>query len=86
MTIYGHMKTINISSLKAHLSESLKTVRSGHRLTVVDRDIPIAEIIPYNKRQSLVIIAPVKKFSLPVSLLHVEKDPVDMLLEDRSSR
>ncbi len=80
------MKTLNISSLKAHLSASLKKVRSGQRLTVLDRDIPIAEIIPYHEKPALSIIVPIKKFSLPGSLLHVEKDPVDALLEDRSSR
>ncbi len=80
------MKTINISSLKAHLSESLKKVRTGNRLTVLDRDTPIAEIIPYGKRPVLTIVEPNKKFSLPENTMHLAIDPVEFLLDDRSAR
>ena len=41
------MKTIGIADLKAHLSEHLKSVRKGRTLTVLDRNTPIARIVPF---------------------------------------
>lgn len=49
MTIYSHVvtnKTVRIAALKAKLSEHLRTVQRGARITVLDRDTPIAEIVP----------------------------------------
>ncbi len=39
------MKTINIARLKANLSKVLKDVQAGERITVCDRDRPIAWIV-----------------------------------------
>ena len=36
---------VRISELKAHLSEHLRDVRRGGRVTIYDRETPIAEII-----------------------------------------
>lgn len=41
------MKGIGVAQLKAHLSEHLKAVRRGRTITVLDRDTPIARIVPY---------------------------------------
>jgi prevent-host-death family protein len=41
------MKTVGIADLKARLSEYLKSVRRGQTLTVLDRDTPVARIVPY---------------------------------------
>jgi len=41
------MKTVGIADLKARLSEHLKSVRKGRTLTVLDRNTPIARIVPY---------------------------------------
>ena len=41
------MKSVGIADLKAHLSEYHKSVRKGRTLTVLDRDTPVARIIPY---------------------------------------
>ena len=41
------MKTVRIAELKARLSEHLKSVRKGRTLTVLDRDTPVARIVPY---------------------------------------
>lgn len=35
---------VRISELKAHLSEHLRDVRRGGRVTIYDRDTPIAEL------------------------------------------
>lgn len=41
------MSNVGIAALKARLSEYLRTVRNGGTLTVLDRDTPIARIVPY---------------------------------------
>jgi prevent-host-death family protein len=41
------MSDVGIADLKAHLSEHLRSVRNGDSLTVLDRNTPIARIIPY---------------------------------------
>ena len=49
MTTYDHnqvMSKVGIADLKAHLSHHLRKVRGGQTLTVLDRDTPIARIVP----------------------------------------
>lgn len=41
------MKGVGIADLKARLSEHLKSVRKGRSLTVLDRETPVARIVPY---------------------------------------
>jgi prevent-host-death family protein len=41
------MSNVGIAELKARLSEHLRAVRNGGSLTVLDRDTPIARIVPY---------------------------------------
>ena len=41
------MTTVRIAELKSRLSEYLRSVRKGRTLTVLDRDTPVARIIPY---------------------------------------
>ena len=41
------MTTVRIAELKARLSEHLRSVRRGRTLTVLDRDTPVARIVPY---------------------------------------
>jgi prevent-host-death family protein len=41
------MSEVRIADLKARLSEHLRTVRNGGTLTVLDRDTPVARIVPY---------------------------------------
>ena len=43
------MVMVNIRDLTHHFSRYLKKVRSGQRVTVMDRNIPVADIIPHNK-------------------------------------
>ena len=50
MTSYDYnvvMTKVGIADLKARLSEHLRLVRKGRTLTVLDRDTPIAQIVPY---------------------------------------
>jgi prevent-host-death family protein len=41
------MSDVRIADLKARLSEYLRSVRNGGTLTVLDRDTPVARIVPY---------------------------------------
>jgi len=41
------MADVGIAELKARLSEHLRSVRKGGTVTVLDRDTPIARIVPY---------------------------------------
>jgi antitoxin (DNA-binding transcriptional repressor) of toxin-antitoxin stability system len=41
------MSDVRIADLKSRLSEHLRSVRNGGTLTVLDRDTPIARIVPY---------------------------------------
>jgi prevent-host-death family protein len=41
------MSKVGIADLKARLSEHLRAVRNGRTLTVLDRDTPVARIVPY---------------------------------------
>lgn len=49
MTISGYhvvMKRAGIAELKSRLSEFLRAVREGDTVTVLDRDKPVAKIVP----------------------------------------
>ena len=41
------MSRVRIADLKARLSEHLRSVRNGSTLTVLDRDTPVAQIVPF---------------------------------------
>lgn len=84
------MKNVRIAELKAKLSEHLRTVRRGHPLTVLDRETPVARIVPCESDASALTVrkpapgspAP-SKISLPPPM-KAGKDIVALLLEDRS--
>lgn len=46
----SHMKKLSIAKLKNDLSAHLDYVRKGGRIQVMDRDQPVAEILPFTKR------------------------------------
>ena len=91
MTCYGQnqvMKTVGIADLKAHLSQYLRRVRTGRSLTVVDRETPIAQIVPYRPDAPLEVRQATRK---PKDVrasgrLPVPTDSVSVLLQDRASR
>jgi prevent-host-death family protein len=82
------MKEVRIADLKARLSEHLRYVRRGHVLTVLDRDTPIARLVPVEAPTGLAIRRPagvrasVAEIPLPPPL-RLRIDPVAILLEDR---
>lgn len=81
------MKTVGIADLKARLSEHLRLVRKGRSLTVVDRDTPVARLVPYASEALEVRRATrrPKDLVLPPPPVH-RTDSVSVLLEDRRRR
>ena len=86
------MKAVRVAELKSHLSEHLRSVRRGHPLVVLDRDTPIAQIVPcsadtvsFPMRQPTPRSRKPKDFRPPVPL-KLRHDPVALLLEDRHLR
>ncbi|MGH7233711.1 MAG: type II toxin-antitoxin system Phd/YefM family antitoxin [Nitrospiraceae bacterium] len=83
------MSKVRIADLKSHLSEYLRKVRNGRSLTVLDRDTPIARIVPYEENgASLKVRVPVPGSPKPARVplpppLCVHVDIVKLLLEER---
>jgi prevent-host-death family protein len=82
------MLSVRIAHLKARLSEHLRRVRRGESVTVLDRDTPIARIVPYDSDEgSLSVRRPapgtsLRDLSLPPPL-KTDIDIVTLLLEER---
>ena len=93
MTSHGHsmtMKTVRVAELKARLSEYLRFVRKGHAVTVLDRETPIARIVPIEVGGSdLKVRMPTSSVSywkIPLPPPYKGKtDIVGLLLEERQS-
>jgi prevent-host-death family protein len=81
------MSDVGIAELKARLSEHLRSVRNGSTLTVLDRDTPIARIVPYAAqpleiRKAKRRLRDLKLFPKPSK----RTDSVAILVEDRRRR
>jgi prevent-host-death family protein len=80
-----------IAELKSRLSEYLRVVRRGGTVTVLDRDTPIARLVPVDTpSQRLSVRAPtepgrIQDVPLPPPLA-LPFDIVDILKEERGSR
>ena len=91
VTIYGHnmtMKQVRIAELKARLSEYLRAVRNGETIAVLDRDKPVAQIVPISGQSALRVRTPAPGTPTPnrVRLPKPAKlnlDVVQLLLEER---
>jgi prevent-host-death family protein len=90
MTIYGHneaMKKVGVADLKSRLSEYLRAVRRGETIAVLDRQTPIAQIVPV-RQMPLAVREPApgtpapNKIPLPKPL-KLKIDIVQLLLEER---
>jgi prevent-host-death family protein len=83
------MEGVKVAELKARLSEYLRRVRRGHSLTILDRDTPIARIVPYAPEASgLVIRRPAEGLGKPSHVrlpprLRTDVDIVALLMEER---
>lgn len=83
------MSNVRIADLKSRLSEHLRKVRAGRSLTILDRDTPIARIVPWQEVDSyLEVRSPpagspkLQQVPLP-SPLRYRGDIVKLLMEER---
>jgi prevent-host-death family protein len=95
MTIYDDittMKNVKIADLKARLSQHLREVRRGHPLIVLDRDTPVACLVPYSREsEPLVVRQPLRKYRslqrVPIPPpLKLDIDIVSLLIEERERK
>jgi len=92
MTRYDYnmvMINIRIADFKSRLSEHLRQVRRGHTLTVMDRNTPIARVVPYAEQGgTLQVRSPqpkhpkLSRISLPPPL-RLRQDVVSLLMKER---
>ena len=91
MTIYGYhivMRQVRIAELKAKLSEYLRAVRRGETIAVLDRETPVAQIVPVRAHAGLRVRKPAPG-SPPLNRVPLPKpanlpiDVVQLLLEQR---
>jgi len=85
---YGEVR-VKIADLKTHLSEYLRTVRAGGSLTILDRETPIAKVVPVAaERDRPRIKAAVERWKHTTfpKLGPMMADPVEVLLEMRRDK
>jgi prevent-host-death family protein len=81
------MSDVGIAELKARLSEHLRSVRNGGTLTVLDRDTPIARIVPYAVQPLEIRKAKRRLRDLKIPARPSKRtDSVAVLVEDRRRR
>jgi prevent-host-death family protein len=81
------MKSVGIADLKARLSEHLRSVKKGRPITVMDRDTPVARIVPVQE-EALEVRRATRRPSdvkLPPRPARAT-DSLSLLLQDRSRR
>lgn len=81
------MKRVGIADLKAHLSEHLRAVRKGRTVTVLDRDAPVARLVPIEAGPLEIRRATkhARDLQMP-SAVKPAIDSLSVLLEDRKRR
>jgi prevent-host-death family protein len=92
MTIYDYdmvMKQVGIAELKAQLSEYLRAVRRGDTITVLDRNTPIARLVPIATpglriRPPRAGSPPPNKVRIPARK-KLNVDILDLLMEERQN-
>jgi prevent-host-death family protein len=85
------MSNVRIADLKANLSRHLRSVRRGETITVLDRDTPVAQIVPIRTTANGLVIHPptnpgrLGDIRLPPPA-GMKTDIVELLLEERGNR
>jgi antitoxin (DNA-binding transcriptional repressor) of toxin-antitoxin stability system len=86
---YMTMIGIRIADLKSRLSEHLRKVRGGRSLIILDRDTPIARIVPWKAGEGTLKLRPalpgapkLQRVPMPPPL-KLRVDIVKLLMEER---
>jgi antitoxin (DNA-binding transcriptional repressor) of toxin-antitoxin stability system len=81
---------VRIAELKDHLSAHLRAVEAGETVEVLDRDRPIARIVPIDATPRLTLIPAERPFSEIRDRVYPRVDlgisSLDLLLEERGDR
>ena len=87
------MIKVRIADLKANLSRHLRDVRGGETITVLDRDTPVARIVPIETTANGLVIHPrtdpngrLSDVPIPPRPKGLRTDVVALLLEERGDR
>ncbi len=64
------MKTVNIRELTHHFASYLKVIRRGERVVVVERNLPVADMVPHHDHP----ISPAWK--RPIRRIRVSGEPL----------
>ena len=84
------MKQVRIAELKSRLSEYLRAVRRGETIAVLDRETPVAQIVPVQDRAAVSVRKPAagtpppNRVRLPKPA-KLKVDVVELLLHERQS-
>ncbi|HEX7881054.1 MAG TPA: type II toxin-antitoxin system prevent-host-death family antitoxin [Candidatus Eisenbacteria bacterium] len=85
------IKSVKIAPLRARFSEFLRRVRSGEEFIVMDRDRPVARLVPIEPDDDDLVVTPgagayARMGDMPLpDAVQLSEDPVRYLLEDRES-
>ena len=82
------MRQVRIADLKARLSEYLRAVRRGETIAVLDRETPVARIVPIHEGPALRVRKPAAGAPPPNRVRRpkpakLNVDIVELLLEER---
>ena len=81
------MSEVGIADLKARLSEYLRSLRNGGTVTVLDRNTPIARIVPYTAQPFEVRKATRRPRDVKLPPKPLKRiDSLAVLIEDRRRR
>jgi antitoxin (DNA-binding transcriptional repressor) of toxin-antitoxin stability system len=80
------MKRSSVSYLKAHLSAELKAVQAGETVLVMDRDHPIARLVPLEEEKGIEFREPVRAFGFERLAPLMSGGSLEPLFEDRGRR
>ncbi len=87
MAIYSYiwsMQKITISKLKDNLSAEIKKLRKNGGLEILQRDVPVARLMPIKKEKSAGYCQhPTKTFRFLEPIVEANFDPIADLLEER---
>ena len=89
----GHLKTVNLATLKAELSRYVRAARAGEEVIVLDRQTPVAKLVPYREEHPSKLLVH-KPAADPAGLAAMKLPPIPrkridsvaVLLEDRRQR
>lgn len=84
------MREVGIAELKARLSEYIRAVRRGESIAVLDRETPVARLVPVHEPGRLGVRKPAPGTPRPNEVrlpkpANLDVDVVTLLLEERQT-